>query len=97
MLRTTGIPALRWGVEQNNFETNVRVLKLKGYDIILGMEWLKEIGDGNMWVNWRRKKPRFTHDTKRITLRGITDNMARCPRFSNKAYLVWLTKVPWHN
>lgn len=74
MVSTTGISHLGWGIQQNKFTATVRVLKLQGYDIILGMEWLEDIGNGEMWINWRRKKLRFNHEGKRITLRGITDN-----------------------
>jgi hypothetical protein len=84
MLSTDGISALKWGVQQHKFEADMRVLKLKGYDIILGMEWLEKIGNGEMWVSWRRKKMRFNHEGRRITLRGITDNTAYCPRLSRK-------------
>ena len=74
MVSTAGISHVSWGIRQNKLTTSVRVLKLQGYDIILDMWWLEDIGNGEMWVNWRREKLWFNHEGKRVTLRGITDN-----------------------
>jgi hypothetical protein len=49
------------------------VLPLGGYDMILGMEWLEEFSP--MWVDWKRKKMRFTYEEKRITLVGVKEQL----------------------
>jgi hypothetical protein len=41
MRSTQGISALKWGVQNEKFETEVRLLKLGCYDMVLGMEWLE--------------------------------------------------------
>lgn len=84
MLSTEGIHSLKWGVQQTKFETPVRVLPLKCYDLILGMEWLESCNNGKMFVDWRRKKMRFMHEGQRVTLRGINANNVYCPVISNK-------------
>jgi hypothetical protein len=82
MTSDKGSPSLQWGVQGNKFSTPVRVLPLKCYDMILGMDWLETCNNGQMFVDWKRKKLRFTHDGKRITLRGINANNSYCPTIS---------------
>lgn len=50
--------------------------------MILGMEWLEEFSP--MWVDWKRKKLRFTHHDKRITLFGVKDQLNHCKLMSAK-------------
>ena len=35
-----------------------------------------------MFVDWKRKKMRFMHDGKRITLRGLSSTNSHCPNIS---------------
>jgi hypothetical protein len=37
-----------------------------------------------MWVDWKRKKMRFSHNNKRITLVGIKDCTMACPKLKSK-------------
>jgi flagellar motor switch protein FliG len=37
-----------------------------------------------MWVDWKRKRMRFNHNGKRITLAGIKDNVTHCKKISAK-------------
>lgn len=53
---------------------------MSGYDIILGMDWLSEFSP--MWIDWRKKIIRFRYGMKRITLKGIKDNMKQCDQIS---------------
>lgn len=41
--------------------------------MILGMEWLENFSP--MWVDWKRKKLRFTHQGKRVTLTRVKDRV----------------------
>lgn len=84
LVSATGISALTWGVQQSKFVTPVRVLPLKCYDMILGMEWLESCNNGKMFVDWKRKKMRFKHEGTRITLRGISANNNYCPKVSTQ-------------
>jgi hypothetical protein len=82
LVSDTGMPGLTWGVQQTKFVTPVRALPLKCYDMILGMDWLESCNNGKMFIDWKRKKMRFKHDGKRITLRGVSTNNTYCPKIS---------------
>lgn len=53
------VPQLQWWVQGQTLQSIVRVLPLKGYDLILGVDWLET--HSSMWVHWKRKKMKFTH------------------------------------
>ena len=56
MTSTEGILALVWGVQDAKFITPVRVLPIKCYDLILGMDWLETCNGGKMFIDWKSKK-----------------------------------------
>jgi hypothetical protein len=58
--RQGGVPDIIWHCRNNVFASTLRVFDLKGYDIVLGMDWLESCGD--MWVSWERKSLRFRHN-----------------------------------
>ncbi|XP_014754072.1 uncharacterized protein LOC106866060 [Brachypodium distachyon] len=64
----------------HTFTDDLRVLNLDCYDIILGMDWLEDCRD--MWVNWQKKTMCFKYQGKRITLRGIKDNVSSFAQIS---------------
>lgn len=76
------IPALQWWTQHNTFSSDMKVLPLKSYDLILGVDWLEMVGD--MWANWKKKTMRFRHQGKRITLRGVTDDTTTCSIIASK-------------
>jgi hypothetical protein len=82
MISDSLVPSLQWSSGGSVFSTDVRVLDLPCYDMILGMEWLEE--HPQMWLDWKRKKMRFKHNGQRITLRGIRDNTTSCPKLTSK-------------
>jgi hypothetical protein len=65
---TKCVPQLFWWTQGHTFSTSARVLDMKCYDLLLGMEWLEQ--HSPMWVHWKRKKMRFTYKGTRITLLG---------------------------
>jgi hypothetical protein len=65
------LPAVTWHTQGHKFTTDLKVLPLNSYDIILGMDWLENQNNGKMWINWQKKTMRFCHDGARITLRGV--------------------------
>jgi hypothetical protein len=73
---------LSWWTQGHNFTSTTRVLPLAGYDIILGMDWLEQ--HSPMWVHWKRKKMRFSHLGKRITLTGVKEHTDSCPPLKAK-------------
>lgn len=46
--------------------------------MVLGMDWLEMYSP--MWVHWKRKLLRFTHNGNRISLKGIKDTLSSCPK-----------------
>jgi hypothetical protein len=66
----------------HTFHTTVRVLPLKCYDLVLGMDWLEY--HSPMWVHWKRKIMRFTHEGKRISLFGVKPKTKSCLQLSGK-------------
>lgn len=72
------IPQLKWWTQGHTFSIDARVLNVKCYDLILGADWLEQ--HSPMWVHWKKKKMRFTHQGSRITLRGVKECTAKCTR-----------------
>lgn len=70
------IQGLTWWTQGYTFVTDVRLLKLGCYDMILGMEWLEE--QVPMWIHWVRKQLRFAHNGMRITHHGVQDTTIAC-------------------
>jgi len=70
------IPQLQWAVQGHTFSTNVGILPLKCYDMILGEDWLEDCSP--MWVHWRKKIMRFNYKGRRITLKGTTTEVTKC-------------------
>jgi len=88
------VPQISWYSQGHTFSTTARVLDLSHYDIILGMDWLEQ--HSPMWVDWKRKKMRFTHKGKRITISGLKDCTATCPQLKIKK-LKGLVRKGWHS
>ena len=70
------IPQLQWVVQGHSFHFDARVLSFKGYDLILGADWLEE--HSPMWFHWKKKWMKFTHNNKRILLQGVKDDLTVC-------------------
>ena len=83
LLRSTRkVNQLTWWAQGHTFSTEARVLALGCYDIILGIDWLEQ--HSPMWVHWKRKRMRFSHHGKRITLSGVKDNTTHCKKITVK-------------
>jgi hypothetical protein len=67
---------LQWRTQGHSFTQDMRVLALGSFDIILGEDWLES--HSPMWVHWRHKKMRFSHEGKRILLSGLKPNQVVC-------------------
>lgn len=67
------VPAVEWWCQGQTFVTGFKVLALGGYDMILGTKWLETFSP--MWVDWRRKKLRFTYHNQRLTFTGVKDQI----------------------
>lgn len=74
------VPQLTWWTQGHTFCQDMKVLPLGCYDLIVGADWLE--GHSPMWVHWRRKWMRFTHEGRRITLKGIRTTPSKCKQVS---------------
>lgn len=76
MLSDKLVAQVPWLCQNHTFMTDLRVIPLGCYDIILGMAWLED--HSPMWVDWKKKRLRFSHEGRRITLQGIKDKNMGC-------------------
>ncbi|CAN6212014.1 unnamed protein product [Urochloa humidicola] len=79
---TQAVQEVTWWTQGNTFSSEAKVIDIKYYDMILGMDWLEQ--HSPMWVHWRRKKMRFTYKGKRITLAGVKDCTSSCHKIKLK-------------
>ncbi|KAK1670116.1 hypothetical protein QYE76_058275 [Lolium multiflorum] len=77
---TTAVTGLVWECQGSKYKGDFRVFQIPCYDIILGMDWLNACG--KMWIDWPKKKLRFRHEGKRITLKGWSDKVTSCEQIS---------------
>lgn len=80
MLSNQMIPQLQWHVQGHYFTYDTRILPFKGYDMILGADWLED--HSPIWIHWKKKLLKFTADKQRIMLKGITDTVPWCSQIS---------------
>lgn len=71
------IPNYKWWAQGFHCRTNMRVLPLGTYDVILDMDWLEH--HSPMEVHWRSKTLAFDHNSSRITLKGIATSLTVLP------------------
>lgn len=57
------------GIQGHSFHTTLKIIPLKGYDVILGMDWLEE--HSPMEIHWADKWLQFSHCNQLIRLQGI--------------------------
>jgi hypothetical protein len=72
MVSDSQVSQLTWCTQGHTFVQDMKVLPLSCYDIILGGDWLEQ--NSPMWVHWRQRRMRFTHNGRRITLHGINED-----------------------
>jgi hypothetical protein len=63
------VQAMQWWTQGYTFQNDMLVLDLGAYDAILGVDWLKTLGD--ITGNWNTKTLSFCHKGERITLHGM--------------------------
>jgi len=66
----------QWWAQGHTFTHNARVLAISCYDLVLGMDWLER--HSPMWIHWKRKLLRFSHNGQRIALKGMKDSPTYC-------------------
>ena len=74
------VPGCVWNVHGAEFTTTLRLFPLGCYDIILGMDWLQNIG--SMAVHWGRKQLTFQHQGELVELHRVTADRSSCHEIS---------------
>ena len=70
------VPHCSWYCQGSTFVTDLKVLPLGCYDIVLGMDWLE--AHSPMQVDWVSKKLSFQHQSRYITLQGVSTSTGSC-------------------
>lgn len=81
------LPNCQWSCQGNTFTTSVKVLPLQCYDVILGMQWLEQMG--LMTTHWADKWFQFEYKGKTCCLQGITPNTKTCDTVSVEELHRW--------
>jgi hypothetical protein len=69
-----------WTCQDNTFCTSLKVLPLQCYDVILGMQWLEQMG--LMTTHWAQKWFEFEWQGTKCRLQGICTNTTKCDEIS---------------
>jgi hypothetical protein len=67
------IPQALWFINVIAFQSDLRVLPLMAYDIIIGMDWLESFSP--MRVHWKQKWPEFPYEGSTLTLQGVVPTL----------------------
>jgi hypothetical protein len=78
------IEELQWQAQGHTLTSSVGILPLKCFDMILGQDWLESCSP--MWVRWSKKLMKFTYKGKRISLQGLTIELAKYSNISGDKF-----------
>ncbi|XP_026443285.1 uncharacterized protein K02A2.6-like [Papaver somniferum] len=78
---------LQWSMQDYQFQGDLRVLPLGGCDIVLGVHWLKQLGD--ITFNLAELKLTFLHHGHLITLQG-SSTVPSCNLLTGSSFLKFL-------
>ncbi|XP_026458591.1 uncharacterized protein LOC113359121 [Papaver somniferum] len=78
---------LQWSMQGFKFSSDLRVLPLGGCDMVLGVDWLKKLGD--VVFSLVDLKVSFQHQGIQITLQGHTDRPS-CRLLNGESFLKFL-------
>jgi hypothetical protein len=73
---TSELPDCEWTCQGYFFHTSFKVLPLQGYDVILGMPWLEQLG--LMQTHWIERWFQFYMNRVQCRLQGLTANAHEC-------------------
>ncbi|KAM0872306.1 hypothetical protein ACQ4PT_038804 [Festuca glaucescens] len=65
-----------WWSQRTTFKTNMKVLPLGGYDMIIGMDWLQS--HNPMGIDWVGKRLAFWNHGKLVLLKGEQASVGSC-------------------
>lgn len=69
LISNTYVPGLEWWVQGHTMQTDMKVLDLGVYDVILGYDWLKS--HSPMVCEWDKKILRIPVNGTQMTLKGV--------------------------
>ena len=77
-MTSTKCDNLQFKLQNHEFETEVRVLDVQGYDLILGIDWLSSFGQ--MTVDWSKGMRKLKHKGKQVILQvqDVTAELKVC-------------------
>ena len=75
------LPACPWQTHGVTFDTNLKVLSLGCYDVILGIDWLAQYSP--MKVHWLEKTMDFDYKGDTVHLQGARANINQCHQLSS--------------
>lgn len=85
-------PRLSWSMQNSGFCEDIRVLPLGGCDMVLGVDWLKQLGD--VMFNLSDLRLSFVYQGQNITLQGCATTPS-CSMISGFSLLKFLkSKIP---
>ena len=64
---------LSWTIQQCSFVSDVKVLPLSQYDLIVGMDWL--VKHSPMKIDWKYKRILISYGLERVLLQGVLDTL----------------------
>jgi hypothetical protein len=70
------LPAVEWSVQGYRFHSNLKVLPLGLYDLILGMDWLEAFSP--MKINWQQKWMSITYGSQQVLLHSSHPLVSEC-------------------
>lgn len=73
---THEIPDCPWLVQGVHFTNSFKILPLKCYDAILGMDWLERFSP--MKIHWVQKRLSFQYQGRKIRFQGLKPSDTRC-------------------
>ena len=76
LICSASVPNCTWCSQGHQFSTDLKVLDLGVYDVILGMDWLEE--HSPMTVDWRAKLIAIPSPSGVINLRGHDNSSSTC-------------------
>lgn len=59
-----------WLIDDYSFTSNLKILPLTHFDVILGMDWLEK--HSPMQIHWKSKWLQFQYHGSQITLQGLS-------------------------
>ncbi|KAG8366662.1 hypothetical protein BUALT_Bualt17G0102900 [Buddleja alternifolia] len=88
-------PEFSWTIQNHTFSYPIRVIKLGGYDMVLGGDWLRQ--NSPVEFDYQKMKLTISRQGKKITMKAITDS-ASLQLISAKSFSKLFKKkgVIWH-